>query len=171
MNLVSLLFTFLIASFFEGNTCLYPSDSETRQTKFLDGIWDFALSPIDDQDKGFTDAWFTKPLRQVVGDKKVYHMPVPSSFNDITTEKTMRDYVGWVWYQTSFFVAQEWLNNEKTVYLRFDSVHYSCRVYLNDKLITSHTGGHLPFTVDITGMITCSFHSIAVDNKGKEKSI
>lgn len=26
-------------------------------------------------------------------------MPVPSSFNDITTDHDVRDFVGWVWYQ------------------------------------------------------------------------
>ena len=49
-------------------------------------------------------------------------MPVPSSYNDITTDKSLRDFVGWVWYDKEFFVPSEYQN--RRVVLRIDSAHY-----------------------------------------------
>ena len=54
---------------------------------------------------------------------EVIPMPVPSSYNDITQNKTLRDFVGWAWYETEFYVPTEWLN--RRVVLRFDSAHYN----------------------------------------------
>jgi len=51
-------------------------------------------------------------------------MPVPSSYNDITTEARLRDFVGWVWYDREFYVSTEWLANQRVV-LRFGSAHYN----------------------------------------------
>ena len=50
-------------------------------------------------------------------------MPVPSSYNDITTDETIRDFVGWVWYDRNFFVSPDWM--KKRIVLRFDSAHYN----------------------------------------------
>jgi beta-glucuronidase len=74
---------------------------------------------------------------------KVIPMPVPSSFNDITQNREIRDYAGWAWYDLSFFVPHSW--QEKSVTLRFGSVQYECIVYLNGIHVLNHTGGHLPF--------------------------
>lgn len=49
-------------------------------------------------------------------------MPVPSSYNDITTDKNLRDFVGWVWYDREFFVPANWINQR--IILRFGSAHY-----------------------------------------------
>lgn len=53
-------------------------------------------------------------------------MPVPSSYNDITTSKELRDHVGAVWYERSFYVPWSWQNQR--VFLRFGSVHYLAQV-------------------------------------------
>ena len=50
-------------------------------------------------------------------------MPVPSSYNDITTDTGLRDFVGWVWYEREFYVPQDITN--KRVVLRIDSAHYN----------------------------------------------
>lgn len=60
-------------------------------------------------------------------------MPVPSSYNDITQQKNLRDHVGWVWYQRTFIVPRSWSHN-RTLVLRFDSVHYFARVVQFDFL-------------------------------------
>ena len=51
-------------------------------------------------------------------------MPVPSSYNDITTDSKLRDFIGWVWYETDFFVSRDWQTNKRVV-LRFGSAHYN----------------------------------------------
>jgi len=56
-------------------------------------------------------------------------MPVPSSYNDITQDMSIRDFIGWVWYDRDFFVPKSWHNNDKQrVVLRFESCHYYCMV-------------------------------------------
>ena len=67
----------------------------------------------------------------LVGD--VHEMPVPASYNDITTNSSIRDYVGWAWYSTQFYVDPRWQEDSKVV-LRFGSVHYTAMVYLNSLL-------------------------------------
>ena len=55
----------------------------------------------------------------------VIPMPVPSSFNDITQDRALRDFVGWVWYDREVYVPQTWQNNQTRVVLRFESAHYN----------------------------------------------
>lgn len=53
-------------------------------------------------------------------------MPVPSSFNDITADRSLQNFVGWVWYERTFYVAAEWLG--KRIVIRVDSAHYNAVV-------------------------------------------
>ena len=142
--------------------CMFPKESETREVKYLDGVWDFTLSP--DEETGFREQWFNRSLSESI--QSVIPMPVPSSYNDITQQKDIRDYVGWVWYQRKFFVSRHW-SHDKVVYLRFDSVHYEARVFFNGKPIINHTGGHLPFQADVTNILkfgSANLLTVAVDN-------
>ena len=58
-------------------------DSESRETKSLDGIWNFRLSDSRDPELGFREGWFQRPL-SLSQSPDVIPMPVPSSYNDIT---------------------------------------------------------------------------------------
>lgn len=55
-------------------------------------------------------------------------MPVPSSYNDVTVNSTVRDFVGWAWYQHEFYPPKRWWIDEQRVVLRFGSVHYTALV-------------------------------------------
>ena len=79
---------------------LFPVDNEARQIKELNGIWKFKRDNYYKQ--GFEEKWFEKPLEDVID------MPVPSSYNDITTDQELRDHVGWVWYERKFAVPRLW---------------------------------------------------------------
>ena len=77
-------------------------------------------------------------------------MPVPSSFNDITQDAKIRDYVGWYWYQRDFIIHDTFFNSEiNDLYIHFGSVQYHCEVYINDILIGTHSSGHLPFELKV----------------------
>lgn len=105
-------------------------ESETRELKSLDGIWNFCRSTdgpsqsikeqqqLIDQNK-----WYLRELSQSCNTIK---MAVPGSYNDQTQDASLRDYVGIVWYDRSFFVPQSWYG--KRVVVRFGSVHYSSQV-------------------------------------------
>lgn len=58
----------------------------------------------------------------------VIQMPVPSSYNDVIVDKKIRDHVGLVWYDKSFFVPESWRQQGYRVCLRFGSVNYAAQV-------------------------------------------
>ena len=122
---------------------LYPRDSSSRESKSLDGLWRFKLSPKSDPDVGFREAWYGGPL----AGEEVLEMPVPSSYNDITTNSSVRDFVGWAWYDTTFFAPASW--EGARVVLRFGSVHYTAVVYVNGQEVGGHAGGHMAFEMEV----------------------
>ena len=52
-------------------------------------------------------------------------MPVPASYNDITQDAKLRDFVGWVWYDREFWLPTTWQNGKTRIVLRFESAHYN----------------------------------------------
>ncbi|KAB0793397.1 hypothetical protein PPYR_13017 [Photinus pyralis] len=130
---------------------LFPRESETREILRLDGIWNFAVSPMLDPLVGFRQYWYKNDLSKIDG-LEVHLMPVPSSYNDITTRMDIRDHVGLVWYDRTVFVPESWAK-EKRVVLRFSSVSYAAQVWVNGKLAMNHEMGHLPFQKDISPLL------------------
>lgn len=51
------------------------------------------------------------------------------------------------WYERDFDAAP---TGDGRVYLHFGAVDYEARVWVNDKLVAHHEGGHTPFSADIT---------------------
>ncbi|VEN49065.1 unnamed protein product [Callosobruchus maculatus] len=127
---------------------LFPRASETRQVVSLDGIWNFAVPDTNNPLMGFQQHWYKKDLREVPK-LEIIQMPVPASYNDITTNWKIRDHVGLVWYDRTFFVPKHWAEVER-VWLRFGSVSYAAQVWINGQLVMSHEIGHLPFLSEIT---------------------
>ncbi|XP_003706264.2 beta-glucuronidase isoform X1 [Megachile rotundata] len=148
---------------------LYPRESESREVKSLDGMWDFIISPSDDTLRGYKEAWFSDELSKV---GKVIKMPVPSSYNDITTSRELRDHVGAVWYQRTFFVPSSW--RDQRVFVRFGSVNYLAQVWINGGLVTNHEMGHLPFEAEVSSYLVYGGKNritVAVDNTLLQTSV
>ncbi|XP_033215452.1 beta-glucuronidase isoform X1 [Belonocnema kinseyi] len=148
---------------------LYPRESESREVKSLDGMWDFLVSPAGHALKGYKEAWYADELSKA---GKVMQMPVPSSYNDITTSRELRDHVGAVWYERTFFVPASW--REQRVFVRFGSVNYLAQVWLNGGLLTNHEMGHLPFEAEITSHLNYGGKNritVAVDNTLLQTSV
>ncbi|ESO98158.1 hypothetical protein LOTGIDRAFT_180555 [Lottia gigantea] len=127
---------------------LFPRDSESRQIRNLDGMWNFRLDTSSNRNASFEQKWFARELYK---SGTVIPMPVPSSYNDIYDDKTIRNFVGWAWYDRQFYVPADWKN--KRIVLRFDSAHYYSIVYVNAKEVMRHDGGHLPFEADINSYV------------------
>lgn len=119
--------------------------------KDLSGFWNFRADFSAKRNAGFEEEWFSKPLWQT-GD--VIPMPVPSSYNDITQDKALRDFIGWVWYDKEVYVPKSWKSENVRVNLRFESAHYNTVVWLNGKQVMNHSGGHLPFEADVTSYLS-----------------
>ena len=118
---------------------LRPQDNEVRETKRLDGIWDFV---VDFTGVGREQRWWERPL---AGAQK---MPVPSSYNDVLVDPAVHDHVGDVWYQRTVFVPRGW-TGMRTV-LRFDAATHRATVWVDDVEVLEHEGGYTPFEVEVT---------------------
>ncbi|XP_063847967.1 beta-glucuronidase-like isoform X3 [Scylla paramamosain] len=130
---------------------LYPRESPTREVRSLDGLWDFRLAPLLDPDKGFREHWYSQPLSQTGA---VISMAVPSSYNDITQDKALRDHIGWAWYDRTFYVPMRWQEDKLRVVLRLGSAHYNSIVYVNGVQVAKHEGGHLPIMAEISNHLS-----------------
>lgn len=120
------------------NTLLYPVDTLSRRAVSLNGMWGFQLDP---QGIGARSGWTNRlPAPDSI--------PVPASFADFYTEKSIREYCGDFWYERDIFVPAEWQG--RTVAVRFGCATHVATVWCNGVEITSHEGGFLPFSADIT---------------------
>ncbi|XP_061596101.1 beta-glucuronidase [Cololabis saira] len=126
---------------------LFPRESASREVKRLDGLWVFRADRSPNRNQGFDQAWYKSRLAET---GPVIDMPVPASYNDITQDPTLRDFVGWVWYEREVVVPTRWITDKGTrVVLRVGSAHYHSVVWLNGVKVTEHEGGHLPFEAEI----------------------
>ena len=116
---------------------LYPVQNPARSVQSLDGLWRFAFDP---KAEGEAAGW-TKALPHPIS------MPVPASFSDFFTTHEERDYVGDFWYETDFFLPQQF---PEKVCVRFGSVTHRAVIYCNGVEVARHEGGFLPILADIT---------------------
>lgn len=63
----------------------------------------------------------------------------------------------WLWYRRSFTPPRG-----ERVLLHFGAVDQSCTVWVNDTEVGSHTGGYLPFTLDVTDALVDGTHEVVV---------
>ncbi len=117
---------------------LYPYESSSREVKNLDGIWRFCP---DGEGVGEKEKWYATGL------PKSIHMPVPASYNEITTDAAIRDLVGDVWYEKTVTVPASWAG--RRIVMRFGSVTHFGKVWVNGTFLMEHKGGYLPFEGEI----------------------
>ncbi|XP_055514029.1 beta-glucuronidase [Leucoraja erinacea] len=134
---------------------LSPRDSPSRELKQLGGLWSFRADRSPSREQGFEEKWFQRPLAET---GPVIDMPVPASYNDITQDPNLKNFIGWVWYENEVWVPRCWISPEagKRVVIYVGSAHYFAVVWVNGIQVAFHEGGHLPFEADITKIIQSS---------------
>jgi len=136
---------------------LHPRESESRELKSLDGLWRFKRDRLNE---GLDREWFRAPLQAEL------EMPVPASYNDITTDNELRTHIGLVWYERDVFVPAGW--NGQRIVLRFGSVTHQAHVFINGQHTVTHHGGFLPFEAEVGHMLKLGESNritVAVDNR------
>ena len=118
---------------------LYPHPSATRATRDLSGVWKFWADP---EQVGEREGWM-----RGLSEHRV--IPVPCSWNEIFDD--LRNYTGAAWYQCDFVVDSAWAG--RRIHLRFGSVAYRAKVWLNGVLLGEHLGAHLPFVFDVSAHV------------------
>jgi beta-glucuronidase len=121
---------------------LKPVDNAVRETRKLDGLWQFIIAPTG---LGQAQKWY----QQALSDAR--EVPVPSSFNDLFPELAVRDHVGDAWYQTTLRAPNGW--SGQRIVLRFDSATHRATVWLDERELVSHEGGYTPFEVDVSDWV------------------
>ena len=136
---------------------LYPISTSSRIVSDLSGIWHFKA---DKNGTGFSENWAAAPLT----DSRT--MSVPSSYNDLTEDASLRDHWGYVFYQRTV-AFPHFVRETQRVVLRCDAVTHHAKVFLNGKLVTEHKGGFLPFEAEINDFLTDGENllTIAVSNE------
>ncbi|MET4822194.1 glycoside hydrolase family 2 TIM barrel-domain containing protein, partial [Endozoicomonas lisbonensis] len=141
---------------------LYPHETKTRRIIDISGVWKFKL---DKNNEGRDNHW-----KDGLSDTTL--MAVPASYNDISTEKAFRDHCGDVWYETDFYIAEEW--QEKEVYVRFGSATHRAIVYVNGQEVVSHDGGYMPFAGKLNDVVKFGEKNtmvVVVNNELSRKTI
>ncbi|GMR42814.1 hypothetical protein PMAYCL1PPCAC_13009 [Pristionchus mayeri] len=126
------------------NGILPVQENEAREARQLNDLWTFVREPSNSIGYGLLHEWFRQDISSF---SNATVMPVPSAFNDLQ-DNSLRDHVGWVWYQRTAFIPSR-MSRGRT-YIRLDSANYYAKVYVNTIEAGSHFGGHLPFEFDIT---------------------
>ena len=127
---------------------LYPQSNRFRCSLPLDGFWSFQADP---EGVGEREEWWN-------GLPAGRQIAVPGSWNELFPEH--RDYLGDAWHVTEFDAGAS--GPDSVVSLRFDSVNYSARVWLNGTEVGSHEGGHLPFELDVSDVVRDGRNRLAV---------
>ncbi len=112
-----------------------------RQQQCLNGTWQFAPGEI----------------RQTAPDAKAVwkDFPVPSFWDRAEQFGVKPDWpadLSCGWYRRDFSVNPEWKG--KRIVIRFDAVRYTAKVFVNSKLVATSVDGFLPFSCDITDLVS-----------------
>lgn len=135
---------------------LFPKDTYTREVKDISGVWRFK---VDRLNEGREKEWYAAPLQDTIA------MPVPASYNDITQDASIRDHIGDVWYEETFFIPRSW--SGERIMLRIGSACHHAAVWVNGSPAVEHKGGFLPFEADISDLVAVGRENrvtIAVNN-------
>lgn len=115
----------------------------------LNGPWDFYF---DDQDEGLTNNWHTSSppstLKRTIQVPYAFQTPA-SGINERTAHEVL-------WYERNIKdirSSSSTTDGPHRLVLRFGAVDYEATVWVNGELVGTHTGGHVPFDVDITDAV------------------
>ena len=128
----------------------YPAETPTAKALYqngnkgrylLDGKWLFRM---DSKDEGIGKKFFSK--RSTKGWSQV---DVPYDWTAGRTDPAS-DAGDVAWYRKDFRVPRN--RTDRTWLVRFESVNYRATVYLNGRFVGEHTGGYLPFELQLRGL-------------------
>ncbi|WP_423188966.1 glycoside hydrolase family 2 protein [Alkalibacterium sp. f15] len=108
----------------------------------LNGEWSFAF---DDKDLGIKEGWYETEdlLDQTIEVPYVYQ----SKASGINSQENHEI----VWYKKNITMPKSY--DDKEIILHFGAVDYVSEVFVNGHKVGSHTGGHTPFSFNITPFV------------------
>ena len=130
---------------------LYPIQNQKRIIMSLNGIWKFSLV------EEFYEPNF--PLEDYI------FMAVPSSYNDLVTDKNVANHVGLVCYEKMIEIPKIIFHEE--IRIRIGAATHKASVYFNGVKIGYHNGGFLPIDLLIPKELIDAQNrlSVVLDNR------
>ncbi|QQZ63901.1 glycoside hydrolase family 2 [Paenibacillus sonchi] len=130
----------------------YPRPQFVRaEWQHLNGTWEFEF---DDERIGDAAEWssgnhaFSRQIQ------------VPFTYQSKLSGIEDTGFHDLVWYKRSFTVPEEWAGQR--VILHFGAVDYQATVWVNNRQVAYHEGGHTPFQTDITLALQAGENSLVV---------
>ena len=121
----------------------YPRPSLVRdEWKCLNGTWGFQFDP---QDKGLGQEWYLQ-------DSLDKHIQVPFAYQTVLSGVDDQSICEVVWYSKSFSVPDSWTGH--SILLHFGAVDYEATIWVNGTKAATHRGGYVPFSVDVSRLVT-----------------
>ena len=127
---------------------LYPKSNKYREVFSLNGIWKF---------KTVSDDFI--PTKESTDCQLI---PVPASFNEIVTDKSIKNHEGKVLYETTFSFP---VNQNKLYRLRIGSTSHKCEIYLNGEKIGVGINGYYPIDLELENLLEVNRLSVVIDNR------
>jgi len=139
--------------------------AESLQPASGPGSQPFAPAPAARVELNFDQGWqFFRPdsakrnvKPELFSDASALNLPDPE-WEQVTLPHSVRlepkdvsggrNYQGICWYRKSFSVKPEW--KERILYLNFQGAMQVAKVWLDGTYLTTHYGGYIPFTIDIS---------------------
>ncbi len=129
----------------------HPSPQWKRANwQSLNGTWEFAF---DDERQGVQEKW------QMDGEFPLI-IQVPFSFESTLSGIGDRQRHDVVWYRRRFPSSPSWVNHR--VWLHFGAVDYRATVWVNGQVVTTHEGGHTPFSCDVADFLSDEDNTLVV---------
>src|SRR5690625_2355705 len=107
----------------------------------LNGEWEFEF---DDDRVGESERWYDSESDHTFSQKIQVPFCYESKLSGIG-DTTQHDVV---WYRRSVQIPENYQNQQ--IILHFGAVDYRADVWVNGVLVTTHIGGHVPFSADVT---------------------
>jgi beta-galactosidase/beta-glucuronidase len=107
----------------------------------LNGDWNF---DFDDNNIGVREGWYSNP-------KLNQKITVPYTYQSKLSGVNNQDFHDIVWYSKEFDLTEDLKG--KRVIINFGAVDYKADIWVNGIHLTTHEGGHVPFSVEISNVI------------------
>lgn len=117
----------------------YPRPALVRDSYInLNGIWNYAISNQETKPDSF-DGEICVPFSPEAALSGVMRQLQPDEF---------------LWYQRDISFSPEKIAQGNGLLLHFGAIDQSATVFINDKIVCTHFGGYLPFTIDVTPFLS-----------------
>lgn len=128
----------------------YPRPQFERSSWInLNGEWDFAFG-----DQGIASG------EEISQDSFTHKINVPFAYQAALSGIGETEFHNIVWYRRTFAFTEQ-MENKRTI-LHFGAVDYRAWVWVNGKWVGYHEGGHTPFSLEITEMLSRESNTILV---------